>query len=45
MLQSALVAHALKALEDEAETEPNVGQNIDQMEDTHKWKRNAELED
>ena len=44
-IQKKGVAQALKELEEEAETEPNVGQNIDQKEDSHKRKRSLELED
>ena len=44
-IQKKGVAQALKELEEEAETEPNIGQNTDQKEDTHKRKRNAGLED
>lgn len=43
-IQKNGVAQALKELEEEAETEPNVGQNTDQK-DTHKRKRNAQFED
>ena len=44
-IQEKGVAQALKELEEEGETEPNVGQNIDQKEDSHKRKRSSELED
>lgn len=43
-IQKKGVAQALKELEEEAETEPNVGQNLDQKEDSHKRKRSSELE-
>lgn len=44
-IQKKGVTQALKELEEEAETEPNIGQNIYQKEDTHKRKRSLELED
>ena len=44
-IQKKRVAQTLKELEEKAETEPNVGQNINQKEDTHKRKRSSELED
>ena len=44
-IQKKEVVQALKELEEEVETEPNVGQNMDQKEDFHKRKRRLELED
>ena len=44
-IQKKGVAQALKELEEEAETEPNAGQNIDQKEHSHKRKRSSELKD
>lgn len=43
-IQEKGVEQALKELEEESETGPNVGQNI-QKEDSHKRKRNSEMED
>lgn len=42
-IQKKEVAQALEELEEEAEIEPNAGQNIDQK-DSHKRKRSSELE-
>ena len=44
LIQKKGVEQALKELEEESETGPNVGQNI-QEKDSHKRKRSLELED